>query len=629
MSPSAAATPAGRGENEAESRLERQISQQAVDEGHDADIPSAQGYITISEGEKKRRPSIADLRRDSTTAHDDTATGSEGRDVEKEAGTASPEAKATDVDPNVVWWDDNDPEHPYNWPRWRTLANCILISAMTFLTPLASSIFAPGVPQLMREFQSSSLEMAAFVVSVYVLGFAFGPLILAPMSEIYGRVVVYHVCNVGFLAFVIGCALAPSLNSLIAFRFLSGIFGSCPVTIGGGSVADMIPQERRAAAMAGFSVGPLLGPIIGPVAGGFLADAKGWRWNFWLLLIFGGFITLIMIVTMKETYHPVLLQRKVDKMRKETGNPLLRSKLDAGLSPSDYFKRGIIRPMKLIFFSPIVIIFNIYVALTYSYLYLMFTSMTEVFQQYYGFNTSTVGLSYIGLGVGSLIGVAIFSGTSDRYIRRKAAEADAAAEASGGVKEGMKPEYRLPTLPLGAFMLPAGLFIYGWTAEYKVHWIVPIIGTGIIGAGNLIIFMAMQLYLVDAFTIYAASAIAANTVIDEAVADMDDVSGGHITTVVAVTMTTLMHPPLSLTSGEQNTLFCPSQDAFNVAVPFTQRPDKLAKIVSFWHADTETADFCIAGSEGWHCGQCKDIDEKKGPHLGTWHVWRLEMCSNV
>jgi multidrug resistance protein len=365
----------------------------------------------------------------------------------------------------------------------------------------------------MEEFQTDSLELASFVVSVYILGFAFGPLVMAPLSELYGRVMVYHGCNIGFIAFVIGCALAPNLNALIAFRFLSGIFGSNPVTIGGGSIADMIPQERRAAAMAGFSIGPLLGPIVGPVAGGFLAQSKGWRWNFWLLAILGGFFAIVMALTMKETYAPVLLQRKVNRLKKETGNNALRSKLDIGLSPAEYFKRGIVRPLKMIAFSPIVIIMSIYVAITYGYLYLMFTSMTEVFEQYYGFSTSIVGLSYIGLGVGSLIGVGIFSATSDKYIRRKAAQADAAAEAAGGVKEGMKPEYRLPTLPIGGLALPVGLFIYGWTAEYKVHWIVPIIGTGIIGIGNLIIFMALQLYLVDAFTIYAASAIAANTVV--------------------------------------------------------------------------------------------------------------------
>jgi multidrug resistance protein len=365
----------------------------------------------------------------------------------------------------------------------------------------------------MREFRSSDQQLAAFVVSVYVLGFAAGPMLFAPLSEIYGRNIVYHICNAGFIAFTIGCALAPTLNALIAFRFLSGVFGSCPITNGGGSIADMIEQEHRGAAMAVFSIGPLLGPIIGPVAGSFLADAEGWRWDFWLLVIVAGFLAVVMLFSMKETYAPVIIERKAARLRKETGNPNLRSKLDVGLSPRDYFARGIVRPFKMLIFSPISIIFALYISVVYGYLYLMFTSITEVFQRYYGFSAGTVGLVYLGLGVGSLIGVGYFSVASDRSIKKRAAKADAEADAEGKPREGMKPEYRLPPLVYGAFFLPAGLFIYGWTAEYHTHWIVPILGTAVIGVGNLIIFMALQMYLVDAFTIYAASALAANAVV--------------------------------------------------------------------------------------------------------------------
>jgi MFS family permease len=122
---------------------------------------------------------------------------------------------------------------------------CALISFLTLLTPLASSFFAPDVAQVMQEFESASLELAAFVVSVYVLGFAAGPLIMAPFSEICGRTPVYHACNVGFVVFVIACAKAPSLNALIVFRLLSGSFGSAPLTNGGGTIADMVSQENR------------------------------------------------------------------------------------------------------------------------------------------------------------------------------------------------------------------------------------------------------------------------------------------------------------------------------------------------------------------------------------------------
>ncbi|KAI5923978.1 bicyclomycin resistance protein [Camillea tinctor] len=507
-------------ETEGDTRLElKRKTSQAIDEGHDADIPSSEGYILNQEGELRRLQSIADQRRKSESAARRSNVNVD-RDVEKggldgaNSSGGNNSGGDDEQDENVVWWDGpDDPENPYNWPLWRKLMNCGFISAMTFVSPLASSIFAPAVPQVVEEFHSTSLEIATFVVSVYVLGFAAGPVVIAPLSEIYGRVIVYHVCNVGFIAFAVGCALAPSLDSLIAFRFLAGVFGSAPLTNGAGTIADMISQEHRGLAMAMYSVGPLLGPIIGPVVGGFLAAAKGWRWTFWILAIAAGFLAIVMLFTLKESYAPVVLQRKTNRLRKETGNPLLRSKLDIGLAPKDYFKRGIIRPVKMFMRSPIIVIMAFYTAVTYGYLYLMFTTMTDVFSNTYGFSTSTVGLAFLGLGVGSLCGIGIFSATSDRYIQRKAAEADRVAEAAGTAKSGMKPEYRLPLLPLGATAIPAGLFIYGWTAQYHVHWIAPIIGTAIVGVGNLVIFMAIQTYLVDAYTVYAASALATNTIV--------------------------------------------------------------------------------------------------------------------
>ncbi|KAI1383930.1 bicyclomycin resistance protein [Hypoxylon trugodes] len=499
-------------------QLKRKISQ-AVDEGHDADIPSSEGFVLNEQEELKRQRSIADRRRNSFASKRSKAD----RDVEKaqvpgettlSSSNDGDNDDTSDSNTNIVWWDGpDDPKNPYNWPTWQKVLNCGLISAMTFISPLASSIFAPGVPQVVAEFHSTSLEIAAFVVSVYVLGFAAGPMLFAPLSEVYGRVVLYHIANVGFVAFSIGCALAPTLNALIVFRFFAGVFGSVPITNGGGTIADMIEQKYRATAMSAYSIGPLLGPIIGPVAGGFLSDAKGWRWTFWLLTIVGGFLAILMLFSLKESYAPVLLERKAAKLRKETGNNLLRSKLDAGLSPKDYFKRGIVRPFKMLFLSPIIALTSLYMAVTYGYLYLMFTSITEVFQEYYGFSTSTVGLAFIGLGVGSMSGILVFSATSDKYIQRKAAQDDALAQGEGRPKSGIKPEYRLPLLPAGAILIPAGLFIYGWTASYGVHWIAPIIGTAIVGLGNLLIFMSIQLYLVDAFTIYAASALACNTVV--------------------------------------------------------------------------------------------------------------------
>lgn len=146
-------------------------------------------------------------------------------------------------------------------------------------------MFAPGVPGIMREFNSTNEKMATFVVSVYVLGFAFGPLVAAPMSEIYGRARCYNVANVFFIIFTVATALSQNMGMLIAFRFFMGFAGSTPITNGSGTISDMFPVEQRGKAMSIWAMGPMLGPCVGPVAGGYMIEAIGWRWVFWVIAI--------------------------------------------------------------------------------------------------------------------------------------------------------------------------------------------------------------------------------------------------------------------------------------------------------------------------------------------------------
>lgn len=263
-------------------------------------------------------------------------------------------------DPNIVDWEDNEPGNPYNWTPKKKWLNIAILSALTLLTPLGSSFFAPAVPRVMADFNSTSELEATFVVSVYLLGFAFGPILIAPLSELYGRLVVYHTCNLGYLVFTVACALATNMNMLIGFRFLAGCFGVAPVTIGGGTVADMMKPEDRGLAMSIWASGTLLGPVVGPICGGFLSDAAGWRWIFWVLAIAIGVVSIGAAPVIRETYAPVLLERKTRRLRKETGNSNLRSKLELNLPPKEVFIRAITRPTKLLFLSPICGLMSLY-----------------------------------------------------------------------------------------------------------------------------------------------------------------------------------------------------------------------------------------------------------------------------
>ena len=157
---------------------------------------------------------VYDLRRENLTAH------TELQDF--------PRA----LDQYIIDWLPSDPERPIHWTRRKIWMNLGIISFFRLLTPLASSMIAPATNFLLHDFHSNDQTLGSFVVSIFVLGYALGPLALAPLSEIHGRLPVYHVSNVLFTCWSIGCALAPNLPSLLVFRLLAGMAGSCPVTIG-------------------------------------------------------------------------------------------------------------------------------------------------------------------------------------------------------------------------------------------------------------------------------------------------------------------------------------------------------------------------------------------------------------
>jgi hypothetical protein len=187
-----------------------------------------------------------------------------------------------------------------------------------------------------------------------------------------------------------------------------------------------------------------------------------------------------MLIFMRETYATTILERRASRLRKETGNLELRSRMKSNLSPRALFVQSIIRPAKMLIFSPIVFLLSTFAAVGYGYIYLLFTTFPIVFKEQYGFSNGIVGLAYIGMGVGTIIGVVIIGVTSDRLMKKKSVD---------GV---VKPEYRLANMMYGAPCIPIGLFWYGWSAKADVHWIVPIIGTLFVGLGVIFIFVSLS-----------------------------------------------------------------------------------------------------------------------------------------
>jgi MFS family permease len=204
---------------------------------------------------------------------------------------------------------------------------------------------------------------------------------------------------------------------------------------------------------------------------------------------------------MNETSAPVILERKAKRLRASTGNHKLRSNLASELSPRELFKFSIVRPIKMLTRSYICLAMSVYVAITYAYLYVLFTTFTTVFTTQYGWHGGVVGLSFLGLGLGSLIGQSVFTHYGNKTVAKHIALGD------------FRPEHRLYIMAVGGPFLPIGLFWYGWSVHAQTHFMVPIVGTAVIGFGLLMTFMPASTYLVDVYTVHAASAMAANTVL--------------------------------------------------------------------------------------------------------------------
>jgi MFS family permease len=122
---------------------------------------------------------------------------------------------------------------------------------------------APALGTIGAEFGITNSVELSLTLSIFVLGYAIGPLLMAPLSEMYGRVYVLQLSNLIYFFFNLGCGLAQSKTQMIIFRFLSGLGGSAPVALGGGVIADLFPPEERGKAISIYALAPLLGPAVG------------------------------------------------------------------------------------------------------------------------------------------------------------------------------------------------------------------------------------------------------------------------------------------------------------------------------------------------------------------------------
>jgi len=326
-------------------------------------------------------------------------------------------------------------------------------------------------------------------------------MMFAPLSEILGRRIIYGTTLLIATIFVIPCAVSKNIATLLVCRAIDGIAFSAPMTLVGGTLADLWKNEERGVPMAAFSAAPFLGPAIGPLAGGFLSDNLGWRWLYWMQLILSGTVWVLITFTVPETYAPTLLARRAKKLRADTGNDKYVTEADVDLRPLfERLRLFLVRPFQLLFLEPIVFFISVYMSVLYGLLYMFFIAYPIIYQEGKGYSASITGLMFIPIAVGVLLSAACSPFVNKHYLRKCQ-------------KYGGKPpaEVRLVPMMVSCWLVPIGLFIFAWTSYPHVFWLGPAIGGFPVGFGFIFLYNSANNYIVDSYQHRAASALAAKT----------------------------------------------------------------------------------------------------------------------
>lgn len=330
------------------------------------------------------------------------------------------------------------------------------------------------------EFGTSNI-VATLGLSTFVLGIAFGP-VWSPLSEFYGRRPVYLGSFLLFLIWLVPSAVAQNIETMIIARFFQGFSGSAFLSVAGGTVGDLFHVDHMQAPMAFFSAAPFIGPSIGPLIGGFINTNINWRWTHYVLLIWSFCQLIALFFFVPETYHPVLLRNKARRLRRDTGDERWQSafeKNNAGRSIAGAVGISLLRPFQLLFYEPMCLCLALYSAILLGVLYLFFGAIPLVFENTHGFDLSQVGLCFLGLLVGMVLGTS----SSPIWVRIRKNLVQKRRIATGDPAARSEPEDRLPSLMAGAIFVSIGLFWFGWTAYPHVHWVMPIIGASMFALG--------------------------------------------------------------------------------------------------------------------------------------------------
>lgn len=404
-----------------------------------------------------------------------------------------------------VTFEEDDPMNPKLMSTARKWLIVTLVNSSSLCVTVTASLYTSTYDQMNAELGSTRI-LATLGLTTYAFGLGLGPMLVGPLSEFYGRRPIYLISLSLFVIWLIPCALAHNIQTVIVARFLGGFAGSAFLSVAGGTVGDLFTKDKLQQPMLVFTAAPLMGPSSGTLLGGFINYNLNWRWSFYILLMWASAQTLAVAAAVPETYAPVVLRNKAKKLRKETGDERYKAAIEVTeKSISRTVLISLYRPFQLLTLDPMCLSLCLLSALLLGILYLFFGAFNVVFKEVYDFNLWQVGCSFLGIMTGMLFGIAsdpLWHKIYNRLLDR--------TEKETGIRTS-EPEFRLPSAIFGAWLCVIGMFWFAWTTIPSIHWIVPIIGTAFFGCGILLVFEGIFTFLVEAFPLYAASALAANS----------------------------------------------------------------------------------------------------------------------
>ncbi|OAQ91640.1 MFS multidrug transporter [Purpureocillium lilacinum] len=428
---------------------------------------------------------------------------------ERDDGLDQSEAYAASFDP------DGGSDDPMQWPEAYKWAMVVLLALMSFTVTFTCISVVPVASRIVKDLDGDSDETPSqsagvLLVTIWELGEAAGPLLIAPLSEALGRAPLLHGTNALFILATLLAALSRSTGALVAARALTGAAVSSNVLYPP-IVGDVFPPEQRGRALSVFMFATLLGGTLGPAFGGAAAEGMpmlgGWRAVLWASLALATLCEGLALVFFRETYAVAILRRRAAARRlggrdkallpgpSSVGETSLGTKEEG--SAAGFHVSSITRPFAVLFGSGVLASLAVFGSVIFSYFYVVSVTLPTILDEIYGLSPAAIGSSFLANGIGSLIGIAICNLSLDRiYVKLKTK--------NDGV--GL-PEYRLPLAIVGAFILPPGVALYGSCAEYRLPLWLLYASVVWVRMALILVFLPLMAYVVDAYGIYSASAM--------------------------------------------------------------------------------------------------------------------------